>query len=174
MTCSPRTYPRWLRRARTSPVSMTPSGRWLSVVAATASPCASGHYCNLPPYQWACARTGSKGQKKNLSHLSASLFSLHGTSPDVPVVRYTQILWRTTTFAEILARQELFCAATCLQQRTRQIVCMRRGRRIDLSRPNFENYTVVASALVAESGRRVRLKPGCPIRACRFKSCRAH
>lgn len=38
----------------------------------------------------------------------------------------------------------------------------------------FENFTVVASALVAEFGRRAWLKPGCPTRACRFKSCRAH
>ena len=38
------------------------------------------------------------------------------------------------------------------------------GRRIDLPCKTFENYTVVASALVAESsGRRARLKPGCPI-----------
>jgi hypothetical protein len=43
-----------------------------------------------------------------------------------------------------------------------------------MSRLNFENYTVVASALVAESGRRARFKTGCSIRACRFESCRAH
>lgn len=162
MTCSPRAYPRWLCRARNPSASMTPSGRRMSGAAAIAGPCAFGHLANLPPDRWACARAGRKGQKKNLIHLSASLFSLHGTSSDVPLVRYIQITRDTTTFAEILARQALFPVAPCLQQHTRQSVCMRRGRRMSPSRLNFENYTVVASALVAESGRRARLKPGCP------------
>ena len=134
----------------------------MSGAAAIADPCAFGHFANLPPDRWACARAGSKGQKKNLIYLSALLFPLHGTSSDVPLVRYTQIIRGTTTFAELLARQALFPVAPCLQQHTRQSVCMRRGRRMSLSRSNFENYTVVASALVAESGRRARLKPGCP------------
>ena len=141
---------------------MTPSGRRWSGTSAIASPCASGHFANLPPYRWACARAGSKGQKKNLIHLSASLFPLHGTSIDVPVVRCTYINWGTTAFAEKLARQALLAVAPYLQQHTRPFVCMRGGRRMSSLRSDFDNYTVVASALVAESGRRTRLRPGCP------------
>ena len=92
-------------------------------MAATADPCASGRYATLPPHQWACALAGSKGQKKNLIHLSISLFPLHGTSPDVPPVRYTQIDWRTAKFAKDHARQAAIPVATCLQQGTRQPVC---------------------------------------------------
>src|SRR5262249_53352106 len=36
----------------------------------------------------------------------------------------------------------------------------RRDSRTALFRPSFENYTVVASAFFAETGRRARLKPG--------------
>ena len=44
-----------------------------------------------------------------------------------------------------------------------------------LSRTNVENCTAVASALVAEDlADAPGSNPGCPIRACRFKSCRAH
>ena len=50
------------------------------------------------------------------------------------------------------------------QQPTAQPVGTAAGTRISVPRKTFENYTVVASALVAESsGRRARLKPGCPI-----------
>lgn len=49
------------------------------------------------------------------------------------------------------------------QQLTAQPVCTAAGTLIDVPGKTFENYTVVASALVAEScGRRARLKPGCP------------
>ncbi len=39
---------------------------------------------------------------------------------------------------------------------------------------NFENYTVVAFALVAEYRQTRPVQNRVPIRACRFKSCRAH
>jgi hypothetical protein len=50
----------------------------------------------------------------------------------------------------------------------------RRDRPTALSRWNFENYTVVASRSWRNPVDAARLKPGCPIRACRFNSCRAH
>jgi hypothetical protein len=90
-TRSPGAYPRWLCRARNPSASMTPSGRRCNCAAAIASPCASGRFDSLPPHQWACARAGRKGQKKTLINLITSLFCLHGTSADVPIVRCTQI-----------------------------------------------------------------------------------
>ena len=49
------------------------------------------------------------------------------------------------------------------QQRTPLPVCNADQQRITLLRQTLENFTVVASALVAESsGRRARLKTGCP------------
>ena len=49
------------------------------------------------------------------------------------------------------------------QQRTPRPVCNAGQQRIALLRQSLENFTVVASALVAESsGRRARLKTGCP------------
>jgi hypothetical protein len=50
----------------------------------------------------------------------------------------------------------------------------RRDRPTALSRWNFENYTVVASRSWRNPVDAPRLKPGCPKRACRFNSCRAH
>ena len=44
----------------------------------------------------------------------------------------------------------MLCVATCLQHRTREVRVQRDETGKALSRPNFENYTVVASALVAE------------------------
>ena len=84
-------------------------------------PRCSGYSANLPPHQWACAPAGSKGLKKTLINISASLFSLPGTSPDIPVVWRIQFRCSTTDFAEIGARHPTLCVATCLQHRTREV-----------------------------------------------------
>ena len=159
MTCSPGClHPRRHCRARKAPVSTRACGPMWSVEA-TGNPFASGHPANFPPHQWACAQAGSKGPKKNLIRLLPPQFCLPGTSPDIPVVLCAQFNCSATIFDEISAGLLVAHAAFYLPANGRM---------------NFENYTVVASALVAESGRRARLKPGCSIRACRFKSCRAH
>ena len=152
MTCSPgcTRHPRWLCRARARPAPWPLSGRWPSV-AALGNPDASGYSADLPPQQWACAPAGSKGLKKTLINISASLFSLPGTSPDIPVVRCTQFLCSATDFAEIYGSTSNVVRSNILTAPHPASPCARRrGRRIALSRRNFENYTVVASALVAE------------------------
>jgi hypothetical protein len=144
-------------------------------VAAPGNPDASGYSANLPPHQWACAPAGSKGPKKTLIKISASLFSLPGTSPDIPVVWCIQFRWSTTDVAEIRARHSMLCVATCLQHRTREV----RVQRDETGEQHCPVRTLRTTQWWhprswRKSGRRARLKPGCPIRACRFKSCRAH
>lgn len=115
------------------------------------------------------------GQGKTLINISALLSALVGTSPDIPIVRCTQSNCGPPNFAEISARHRAFnVGASLTAPHPENPRAARGGKRIALSDQIFENYTVVASALVAESGRRARPKPGCPRRACRFKSCRAH
>lgn len=73
-------------------------------------------------------------------------------SPDIPIACCTQLHWHTTDYAEISGlhltlRVALSIAAPHPDSRS----ALRRGLRISLSRQTFENYTVVASALVAET-----------------------
>lgn len=130
---------------------------------------------SLPPPQWACAPTGSLGPKNNLIYLSLLVLALLGTSSDIPIVWCTPNtmsanIFRRKTLSTIIVNQ---CTMSN-QQRTPSRRAQQASTRIALLCQTFENFTVVASALVAEFGRRARLKPGCPTRACRFKSCRAH
>src|SRR3954453_4181908 len=175
MTCSPGCpHPRWLCRARTRSAALPPSGQCRSA-AAPGNPDASGYSANLPPQQWACAPAGSKGLKKNLIRISALLFSLHGTSPNIPVVRCTQFHCNAVSLAEIWGRHPTFRVATYLEHRTRRVRVHGDGA--------GESHCLVRTLRTTQwwhprswrkLGRRARLKPGCPMRACRFKSCRAH
>jgi hypothetical protein len=121
-------------------------------VATPGSPDASGYSANLPPRRWASALAGSKGPKKILIYLSASLFALLGMSPDIPVACCTQLHSNTTDSGEISGLHLTFRVAPSIAApHPDSWGAMRRGLRIPLSRQTFENYTVVASALVAES-----------------------
>lgn len=175
MACSPgRPRPRWPCRARKVSVPWPPSGRRRSV-AAPGNPDASGDPADLPPPLWACAQAGSKGPKKSLINISASLFAQPGTSPDIPVAVCTQIRCIATDSAAITSRHPPFRVAPFFKRRTRS------GR--VHSGETCEQACPVGTLRTTQwwhprswrkSGRRARLKPGCPLRACRFKSCRAH
>ena len=120
-------------------------------IATSGSPCACGYSAILPPQQWARAPAGSKGLKKNLINISASLLSLPGTSSDIPVVRCIQFCCSAIDFTQIIHSTFPVLGSTMLTATHPASPCApRRHRRTVLSRRTFENYTVVASALVAE------------------------
>jgi hypothetical protein len=120
-------------------------------VAAPGCPVASCYYANLPPHQWASAPAGSKGLKKILIYLTALLFALLGMSPDIPVARCTQFSCYTTDFAEIVGLQLALRIAPSITATHPDLPACNAARTANtLSRQTFENYTVVASALVAE------------------------
>jgi hypothetical protein len=113
--------------------------------------------------------------KKTLMNISTSLLSLPGTSPDLPVVCCTQLLCSTPIFVERPGGHSALHVARCLQRRTRQ-------DRVH-SGEAAERHCLIGTLRITQrwhprswrkSGRRARTKPRCPIRACRFNSCRAH
>ena len=132
-------HPWRLRRAWAPPAPKPLSGQRLRV-AAKGDPGASGYSADLPPNWWASAPAGSTGLKKILIYPSALLFALLGMSPDVPLVRCTQLRCSQTSSA----------GNTGFTTSALRSTIDLRGRRITLLRQTFENYTVVASALVAE------------------------
>jgi hypothetical protein len=143
-------HPRRLCRARAPLAPMPLSGQRLNV-AAIGDPGASGYSADLPPRQWASVPAGSKGLKKILRYPSALLFALLGMSHDIPVVHRTQLRCGEADSAEISGLQPGIRVATSLPApHPVSMGATRCGRRISPSRRTFENYTVVASALVAE------------------------
>jgi hypothetical protein len=106
----------------------------------------------LPPHWWASAPAGSLGRKTILIYLSTLLFALLGMPSDIPVVRCTQLLCGETDSAEISGLHPPMRGASSLPApHPDSPGAARAGRRTPLSRQTFENYTVVASALVAET-----------------------
>jgi hypothetical protein len=143
-------HPRRLCRARAPLAPMPLSGQRLNV-AAIGDPGASGYSADLPPRQWASAPAGSKGLKKILIYPSALLFALLGMSPDIPVVHRTQLRCGETGSAKIAGLQPGIRVATSFPApHPFSMGAAWCGRRMSPSRRTFENYTVVASALVAE------------------------
>ena len=149
------------------------SGPTPSVAALAAG--ASGYSANLPPQQRASAPAGSKGLKTILIYLSALLFAMLGMSPDIPLADCTQFHCATTISTEIVGLHQTLRVAPSLQHRTRtpRVQCAGDGEQPCPVRP-LRTTQWWHPRSWRNLGRRARLKPGCPIRACRFKSCRAH
>ena len=134
------------------------------ILAAPGSPVASGYSANLPPHQWASAPAGSTGVKKILIYLTALLFALLGMSPDIPLARCTQLHCGTMGIAAILGLHPALRVAPSIRTDSKRRCSVGPLRTTQWWHPrSWRKY-----------GRRARLKPGCPVRACRFNSCRAH
>lgn len=145
--CSPGCLPRSrrLRRAR-APLAPQPP---VAHIAVRVGPTARGCSADFPPRRWGCSSAASRARTEILINISTSRLSLLGMSPDIPLACGAHDNWGTTDFLEKPSRHTAFHGATYLQHRIRT-VRVRDGRRISLSRTNFENCIVVASALVAE------------------------